>query len=44
MQKTLYCLVCNTEFEVNGFERCPCCGAVGDDLINLDELNEEETK
>ena len=35
--KKLICLVCNEEFEVNGFEKCPHCGAVGDDLMEDDE-------
>jgi rubrerythrin len=40
MEKMM-CLVCNEEFEVNGFEQCPCCGAVGDDLIPAEDDEEE---
>ena len=40
MEKMM-CLVCNEEFEVNGFEQCPCCGAVGDDLIPAEGDDEE---
>ena len=29
---TIYCLVCNEEFEADVATRCPHCGAVGDDL------------
>ena len=37
------CLYCGSEFEVNGFERCPHCGAVGDDLEPVTEDDEENS-
>ena len=37
-----YCLVCGEEFEVNGFEQCPHCMAVGDDLEAIEDMPEVE--
>ena len=33
----IYCLVCNEEFEADVATYCPCCGAVGDELMPQDE-------
>ena len=32
------CLVCGEDFEVTGWNICPCCGAVGDDLVEYVEV------
>ena len=31
------CLVCGTEFELDGWNICPYCGAVGDELMEVEE-------
>lgn len=35
------CLVCGTEFVLEGWNICPHCGAVGDDLMEEEEEDEE---
>ena len=37
------CLVCGMEFTLDGWNICPCCGAVGDDLEEVEEDEEEST-
>lgn len=39
----VFCLVCNEYTEINGFEQCGHCGAVGDELIpcEYDEIDED---
>jgi len=36
----IYCLVCNEEFEADVATYCPCCGAVGDELMEAEEDEE----
>lgn len=36
------CLVCGTEFVLEGWNICPHCGAVGDDLEPWDEEPTDE--
>lgn len=37
------CLVCGMEFTLDGWNICPRCGAVGDDLEEVEEDEEEST-
>lgn len=38
----IYCLVCNEEFEADVATYCPCCGAVGDELMEAEEGADNE--
>ena len=37
----IYCLACDYDFESEVITACPCCGAVGDDLMEGEEEEEE---
>ena len=39
---TIYCLVCNEEFEADVATRCPHCGAVGDELMEVENGEGED--
>ena len=38
----IYCLACDYDFESDVMTACPCCGAVGDDLMKAEEDEEQE--
>ena len=37
-----YCNTCNNYFETDGFEQCPHCFAVGDELEPIEDIPEAE--
>ena len=37
-----YCNTCNNYFETDGFEQCPHCFAVGDELELIEDMPEAE--
>lgn len=37
----IYCLACDYDYESEVMTACPCCGAVGDDLMKATEEEEE---
>lgn len=38
----VYCLFCNEEFEADIITACPHCGAVGDELMEVEEDADNE--